>query len=381
MPRAAITLQLNAEPQTQAGHAQSTYHREDAQADQQEKAEVWESICAIDRIISMMWSLPIATSSFPLPVRTIVDSQGEVLLQAFVHRLANTACKILELDGVYIQDKPVPDLLSAVMSTDQELQIVAKTPRKDWWLESPVTLSPAALFQYWHSYLVIRTHLRLALAYDHDQRFLYNFISCLSACQVHTKRYIALRPLLPTGFFANSMMDLQAFSAIVFLLLSVNKSAEAPSAVASRHIMTPEQTHSLVDKAVQAMEQASSRTGSQSALQGLEAIKSLRSLLGQPKSAEPQSASLLLPMIGRIRVARKSGKSGQQHQSLQSPSNQGPAYPLQNPSGGYPIDMTAPNYLSPGVPNTLSYSMEVPEDYTFFTDQNFGTEQWLSWTN
>lgn len=376
MPRAAITLQLNAEPQSRPDHVQIEQYREDAQLDQQEKAEVWESICAIDRIISMMWSLPVATSSFPLPVRSIVDSQGEVILQAFIHRLANIASKVLELDGVYMQDKPVPDLLSAVMSTDQELQEVAKAPVQSWWVESPSSLSPAALFQHWYSYLVIRTHLRLALAYDHDQRFLYNFISCLSACREHTKRYVSLRPLLPAGFFANSIIDLQAFSAMVFLMLSANKATAA-----SQHIMTPQQTHSLVDEAVQAMEQASSRTGSQSALHGLEAIKSLRSLIEQPNSAEPQKASLLLPMIGRIHVARKSARSGQQHQSTQFTSNRGPEFPLQDPPASYPSDMTGSNYLSPEMLNTLSYSMEVPEDYLFFTDQSFGTEQWMSWGN
>ncbi|KAK6002992.1 hypothetical protein QM012_000837 [Aureobasidium pullulans] len=370
-----------AEPQPRSDHILGQQYREEGSADQQEKAEVWESICAIDRIISMMWSLPVATSSFPLPVRSFIDSQGEVLLQAFVHRLANIASKVLELDGVYIQDKPVPDLLSAVMSTDQDLQAVTKEAPASWWMDSPSVLTPAALFQYWHSYLTIRTHLRLALAYDNDQRFLYNFIACLSACQVHIKRYVALRPLLPAGFFAISIMDLQAFSAIVFLLLSAKKSEAAPSAMASRHIMTPQQSYSLVDDAVEAMERASSRTGSQSALHGLEAIKSLRSLIGQPNSAEPQKASLLLPMIGRIHVSRKSGRSGQQHQSLQSPNSRRLELPLQDPPGGYPVDMTGPNYLSPEVLNTLSYSMELPEDYTFFTDQNFGTEQWMSWTS
>jgi hypothetical protein len=323
----------------------------------------------------MMWSLPIATAGFPLPMRPIVDDQGQVILQTFLHRLANIASKVLELDGVYLQDKPVSDLLSIVMSMDEELQVVSNTPAREWWTESPSLLTPAALFQYWHSYLIIRTHLRLALAYDRDQRFLYNFMSCLSACQTHTKRYIALRPLLPTGFFANTIVDLQALSAIVFLLLAADKSAAGASAMASWHIMNAQQTRFLVDEAVRAMEQASARTGSQSALNGVEAIKTLRSLLEQPDSAEPQKVSLLLPLIGRIHVSRKSGRSGQRHHSVQSPSTKEP------PLGGYSADTAGTSYLSPEILDTLSYSMEVPEDYLFFTDQSFGTEQWLSWTN
>ncbi|CAD0088088.1 unnamed protein product, partial [Aureobasidium vineae] len=379
LPRAATTLQRDAEPQSRPDHIELESYFDSARAEQKEKAQVWESICAMDRVISMMWSLPVATISFPLPVRPIIDTQGEVVLQAFLHRLANIASKVLELDEVYIQDESASDLLSIVMSTDQELQVVANTPARSWWKESPSSLSPGSLFQYWHSYLIIRTHLRLALAYDNDQRFLYNFISCLSACQVHLKRYVSLRPLLPAGFFANYIVDLQAFSAIVFLLLTANKSAAAPSTVASRHITNAQQTHSLVDEAVQAMQQASSRTGSQSASHGVDAIKSLRSLLEQPDSAEPQKASLLLPLIGRIHVSRKSGRSNQRHQSMQSPGNlQHEIHP--DPPGGYSTDIVGGSYLGPEFLNTVSYSMEVPEDFLFFTDQSFETEQWMSWS-
>lgn len=376
LPRAAATLQRNSESQSHSGHEQCGAYCEDAPSEQREKAQVWESICAIDRVMSMMWSLPIATASFPLPVRPIIDSQGQVVLQAFLHRLANIASKVLDLDGVYTQDRPVSDLLSMVMSMDEELQAVANTPAREWWMEAPSMLTPAALFQYWHSYLIIRTHLRLALAYDHDQRFLYNFMSCLGACQVQCKRYITLRPLLPKGFFAHSIVDLQALSAIVFLLLAANKSAAGPSAVASWHIMDAQQSRSLVDEAVQTMEQASARTGSQSALHGVEAIKGLRSLLEQPTSGEPQKVSLLLPLIGRIHVSRKSAGSGQPRYPEQSPSD-----PIRQPFGEYPVDTTGPNYLSHEWLNTLSCSMDIPEDFSFLSDPTFSTEQWLSWSS
>jgi hypothetical protein len=379
LPRAAAALQRNPGSQSLSAHEQCEPYGGDASCEQREKAQVWESICAIDRVMSMMWSLPIATASFPLPVRPILDNQGEVILQTFLHRLANIASKVLELDDVYVQDKPASDVLGMVMSLDEELQVVFNAPGKDWWMESPSLVTPAALFQYWHSYLIIRTHLRLALAYDHDQRFLYNFMSCLSACQLHCKRYVALRPLLPTGFFANSIVDLQALSAIVFLLLVANKSAMGTSAMASWHSMDTQQSRALIDEAIQAMEQASVRTGSQSALHGVQAIRSLRSLLEQPSSAEPQKVSLLLPLIGRIHVSRKSVGSGQQQHPMQSPINRESGL-TRDPPGGYSTDTTGPSYLSHEFLNTLSCSMEVPEDYSFFTDQSFGTEQWLSWT-
>ncbi|THX25633.1 hypothetical protein D6D12_06797 [Aureobasidium pullulans] len=348
--------------------------------EQNQKAEVWESICAIDRITAMMCSLPIATVNFPLPVRPIIDMNGEVILQSFIHRLFNIASRVLELDDIHTQKKSIPELINIVMATDQELQTLAQAPAKSWWQEHGSQMSKEALFQYWHSYFTIRTHLRLALAYEHDQRFLYNFMTCFSACQEHAKRYISLRPLLPAGFFASSIVDLQAFTAIVFLLLATDESKTASSSVASRQNMNAQQTRGLVDQAVETMELAAKRTGNGSARHGVDAIRSLSSLLRQPSSTEGQQVSLLLPLIGRIHVSRKAGGSGRQNQVDPYMSNQGEEAP-RDPPDGYGADSAGSNYMDPDLINPLSYSMEIPEDYLFFTDQSFGAEQWLTWTN
>ncbi|THY92862.1 hypothetical protein D6C93_05810 [Aureobasidium pullulans] len=348
--------------------------------EQNQKAEVWESICAIDRITAMMCSLPIATVNFPLPVRPIIDMNGEVILQSFIHRLFNIASRVLELDDIHTQKKSIPELINIVMATDQELQTLAQAPAKSWWQEHGSQMSKEALFQYWHSYFTIRTHLRLALAYEHDQRFLYNFMTCFSACQEHAKRYISLRPLLPAGFFASSIVDLQAFTAIVFLLLATDESKTASSSVASRQNMNAQQTRGLVDQAVETMELAAKRTGNGSARHGVDAIRSLSSLLRQPSSTEGQQVSLLLPLIGRIHVSRKAGGRGRQNQVDPFMSNQGEEAP-RDPPDGYGADSAGSNYMDPDLINPLSYSMEIPEDYLFFTDQSFGAEQWLTWTN
>ncbi|CAD0027526.1 unnamed protein product [Aureobasidium pullulans] len=347
LPRAAVVVQANAASQSGPFRSDLEPIDEDPYSEQNQKAEVWESICAIDRITAMMCSLPIATVNFPLPVRPIIDMNGEVILQSFIHRLFNIASRVLELDDIHTQKKSIPELINIVMATDQELQTLAQAPAKSWWQEHGSQMSKEALFQYWHSYFTIRTHLRLALAYEHDQRFLYNFMTCFSACQEHAKRYISLRPLLPAGFFASSIVDLQAFTAIVFLLLATDESKTASSSVASRQNMNAQQTRGLVDQAVETMELAAKRTGNGSARHGVDAIRSLSSLLRQPSSTEGQ---------------------------------QGEEAP-RDPLDGYGADSAGSNYMDPDLINPLSYSMEIPEDYLFFTDQSFGAEQWLTWTN
>ncbi|THY52874.1 hypothetical protein D6C98_05123 [Aureobasidium pullulans] len=380
LPRAAVVVQANAASQSRPFRSDLEPIDEDPYSEQNQKAEVWESICAIDRITAMMCSLPIATVNFPLPVRPIIDMNGEVILQSFIHRLFNIASRVLELDDIHTQKKSIPELINIVMATDQELQTLAQAPAKSWWQEHGSQMSKEALFQYWHSYFTIRTHLRLALAYEHDQRFLYNFMTCFSACQEHAKRYISLRPLLPAGFFASSIVDLQAFTAIVFLLLATDESKTASSSVASRQNMNAQQTRGLVDQAVETMELAAKRTGNGSARHGVDAIRSLSSLLRQPSSTEGQQVSLLLPLIGRIHVSRKAGGRGRQNQVDPYMPNQGEEAP-RDPPDGYGADSAGSNYMDPDLINPLSYSMEIPEDYLFFTDQSFGAEQWLTWSN
>ena len=169
----------------------------------------------------MMWSLPIATADFPLPMRPVADMHGELILQSFVHRLADIASQVLELDDLHASAKSAIKVSSIVMTIDQQLQVLAQAVPKSWWEINWSEMSPAALFQYWYTYITIRAHLRLALAYDHDQRFVYNFMSCLSACQDLARRYVSMSPLLPKGFFLRAIIDLQAFSAVIFLLLVV----------------------------------------------------------------------------------------------------------------------------------------------------------------
>ncbi|TIA18472.1 hypothetical protein D6C81_05070 [Aureobasidium pullulans] len=380
LPRAAVIVQANAASQSRPFRSDLEPIDEDPYSEQNQKAEVWESICAIDRITAMMCSLPIATVNFPLPVRPIIDMNGEVILQSFIHRLFNIASRVLELDDIHTQKKSIPELINIVMATDQELQTLAQAPAKSWWQEHGSQMSKEALFQYWHSYFTIRTHLRLALAYEHDQRFLYNFMTCFSACQEHAKRYISLRPLLPAGFFASSIVDLQAFTAIVFLLLATDESKTASSSVASRQNMNAQQTRGLVDQAVETMELAAKRTGNGSARHGVDAIRSLSYLLRQPSSTEGQQVSLLLPLIGRIHVSRKAGGRCRQNQVDPYMPNQGEEAP-RDPPDGYGADSAGSNYMDPDLINPLSYSMEIPEDYLFFTDQSFGAEQWLTWSN
>ena len=349
---------------------------------QRNRNEMWESICAVDRITSLMWSLPLGTSNYSILSRPVVDSHGQVNPQAYLYRLTDIASHIIEQDNVYSSQKSLTDLFSSVMDTDQELRTLAALPPKGWrklhWTEPSID----AILQYWHQYLIIRTHLQLALKYYDGQEFAFSFITCLDACQELVRRYTSMRLVLPAGFFPNRMMDLQAFTASIFLLLTNYGNVRGSSM--SLLAVDVNVTSSLVDQAVQTMRFAAERTGGDFAHQAADAIYSLNSLLQQPQASESQKISLNLAFVGRVHVSRKACGTG-------SISNQPHLIPSQQPQE--PFHLTTSRDESAGAASavafkphnddlmhSLSYSMEVQENIPFLNDETLGAEQWLTWT-
>lgn len=345
------------------------------------KAEVWESICAVDRVTSMMWSLPLATVNYRLPKRPIVDSYGEVNPQSYLYNLADIASRVLELDNIYSSGRPLMELFNTVIGTDQELRSLASLAPKSWRNINGFELSIDTLLQYWHHYITVRTHLQLALKYDECQQFAFNFISCLDACQELTRRYVSLRSILPVGFFANQVIDLQAFTATVFLLLASYRTTRNFSIFPQ---VDNSAISSLVDQVIRTMRSATHRAGGNFARQAADALRSLSSLLQQSQSFESQKITLSLPLVGRIHVSRKPYTAKNvPTKPCPTPSEQlqKPWQSITSSDGSTPTAQAMPAESSDlDLMNSLSYSMEISDDYPLLTDETLGTEQWLTWT-
>ncbi|KAF2718064.1 hypothetical protein K431DRAFT_231701 [Polychaeton citri CBS 116435] len=348
----------------------SNHHGRD---DQTIKAMLWESICAVNRLISMMWSLPLATSKYSFPTRAVIDDRGQVISQTYLWNMVDNAHRILELDVDAASSSTHARAFSVAIEIDQQLRaLAAKTP-KSWWKVQWTELSVDAILQYWHCYLMARAHMPLALAND-DQLYAFNFATCLSACQELAGRYLYLRKLLPLGFCANHVIDLQVFTATVFLLLTIRRGATTPLQPVSS-----EPKEDLVGQVLQVMESIPKGVGWNFAHHAANAIRSLRSILEHPhsQSQEPVKMSLKLPLVGRISVSRKdfvTERPPQQASSFQ-PDNL-----LQVQSGLTNLD-TLPGLSDNNMTNQLAYSFEVLDGHSFFNDAVFDQDSWLNWVD
>ena len=326
----------------------------------------------------MMWSLPLATVEYPLPKRPILDSQGQVNPQSYLYGLADIASRVIELDKIYSSGRPLSELSNAVIGTDRELRSLASLTPQNWQKTHWPQLSIDALLQYWHQYLTVRTHLQLALNYKESQQLTFNFITCLDACQELARRYVSMRPILPAGFFANWVIDLQAFTATVFLLLA--SYGTTPDSGTLSQAVDVNGILGVVDQAVQMMGFAASRVRGEIARQAADAIRSLSSLLQQPQSYKSQKITLSLPLVGIIHVSRKShAASSIPEQSYPSQQPQSSRQATTSSDTSHP---TAPamSFGSPDLNSmdSLTCLMEIPESYPFLTDETSGSEQWLT---
>lgn len=324
-----------------------------------------------------MWSLPLAAVDYPLPKEPIVDSNGQFNTQSYLYALADIASRVLKLDNIYSSGRPLLELSNAVMSTDRELRSLASLMPQNWQKTHWPQLSIDALLQYWHQYLMVRTHLQLALKYKEN---LSNFSTCFDACQELARRYVSIRPILPAGFFANRVIDLQAFTATVFILLASYRTAS--SSGISPQAFDDNVTTGVVSQAVRMMGFAADQIGGDFAHKAADAIRSLSSLLQQPQSSKSQKIMLSLPLVGRIHVSRKP-------HAASFVSEQPDPTPSLQPQGSWQAaaSSNASRSAALAIPfessdlcsiDSLTCSMEIPETYPFLTDEPFGSEEWVT---
>ncbi|PVH96130.1 hypothetical protein DM02DRAFT_535904, partial [Periconia macrospinosa] len=339
-----------------------------------QRAQAWESICALDRITSMLSSLPLATANYPLPERPLLDSTGKVNAQAYLYSLAGIASQVHDLEGIKSSQRSQSDLFNAVMRTDHELRSLASSPRKEWWdMRSPTDFDVDLVIQYWHKYFTVRTHLQLALAYDgENEQFAFNYITCLNASQELATRYLSLRPTTPTGFFANWVIDMQVFTGVVFLQLASYRVTQRPGLEANPHGFDVSGAFDLIDQVVKTLESSTGRAGGDFAQQAATVIRSLHTLLQRSQLPEPQRISLSLPLIGTIQISRRSPSPLQTATATQvQPQSSGNETFFLNTSAEMMVQSTPQMSEGMDLMDSFSYSMEFPESYPFPADDSF----------
>jgi len=330
----------------------------------------------------MMFNIPAATITYHLPRKQVLREDGKVLTQPYLFELASISMKLQDLDDTTAQGESQADIYDKVLKLDRELRTLASLTPQTWW-NRDVGLSPDAIVQYIHNYLMVRVHVQSAMSTDEYDRYGYSRMSCRTACENTVRRYAILRRLLPAGYFLCRGFDMMSFTASIYLLLNTNDTEHREDTPQQRRNEGP---IALVLQLAETLEAVSDQHGADFAREAATTIRSLDTLMNSPAPAHSHSLTLKIPLVGKINIRRRGtiptpvSLDGEQAQvasgeGIHSVSDRTP----NNPGGQTMEDLSAPlpdADLSATLPWLLeldtSSSLEDP-----FVMDDFYLDQWL----
>lgn len=294
LPRAVQAVQLN------------RIKGADEDERQSQRAQLWESICLADRIFAMILNLPPGTRGYQQTHHGELIISGVVQPRAYLRRLTDITIKLQGLDDINTTQGFKAEFYASALNIDRELKELASQTPKSWWAMDGEDVKADHIIQFLHLCTSIRVHLPFTMRQDPEEEYIYNRLACMDACKSVAQRYQFLRERLLPGIFLSRMLDLQAFTATVILLLTSH--GTSPMDRLNVRSNKP-QIDSIVAQVVKLLDEKSNDVaGSDFARQGVAAIRSLHTLLQQDDNARHvQELTLKVPLLGNVRVRRNIG--------------------------------------------------------------------------
>ncbi|KAF5603975.1 Zn(II)2Cys6 transcription factor (Eurofung) [Fusarium pseudocircinatum] len=270
------------------------------------RAQVWDLMCTIDRLVGLFLNLPPYTRSFSnmtslLPV--MVD--GAVQTSVYLNRLMDIAGKIHSLDDPsgLLESKPSPHTATLEVA-HKARALVSETPESWWIINTDDDLKPDHVVHFVHHCTVMKAYLPNVLRQETSQDCRYSRLACIDACESVAQMYQFIRRKLPAGFFSLNVLDLQAFTAVILLLLFSHSS---PLSEGHDLQINKSDLEAVVSEVLLLMEDKSKKvSNSDFARRGAHTIRSLRHLLQQDESAGSSTNEMTVnvPLVGKIRIRR-----------------------------------------------------------------------------
>ncbi|KAF5683784.1 Zn(II)2Cys6 transcription factor (Eurofung) [Fusarium circinatum] len=236
------------------------------------RAQVWELMCTVDRLVGL-WTLPLKAMASMIQV----------------------GCK---------DRRQVHSQLRWKLPIKQ-----GETPESWWAINTDDDLKPDHIVQFVHHCTVMKAYLPIVHHQESSHDYGYSRLACIDACEQVTQMYQFIRRKLPSGFFSLNVLDLQAFTAVILLLLLSHSS---PFPEAHSFQINKSGLEAVASQVILLMEEKSNTVlGSYFARHGAHTIRSLRHLLQQDESAGSSlnEMTVNVPLIGKIRVRRNAQTS------------------------------------------------------------------------
>ncbi|KAJ9602156.1 hypothetical protein H2200_013276 [Cladophialophora chaetospira] len=293
-------------------------HRLAAQTDKtsldyQRSVNIWCHLVIGDRYLSLLLGLPYSVSeSFVTPYIPVSGpppssvNDGEY----YVGKMIPIITKMIDRN-----QSVVPMGYSATLRLDQELEELHNAQDPDWW--SP-ELVPGARAEdhfdrlsahFYHHQAKLLLHMPFMLRSSSDKRYQYSHNAALDAAREMIRVYEALRTNQAVGPFICKLIDFQAFTGAMLLLINLcGYSQRHRGNVAQQTDLEQDQQDSdLIDKTIALLKDAAKEPGGVVAAQSAQAMEMLarvREGMDDDKVAEcrGETCQVSIPYFGTISI-------------------------------------------------------------------------------
>ncbi|KIX94587.1 uncharacterized protein Z520_09633 [Fonsecaea multimorphosa CBS 102226] len=268
---------------------------------QLQKVQLWEFMCSAERLLCMIINRPPTTRRFEHTNAQPLLINGNIQVHVYLNKLTDITAKFDTLDELNATRESSAQAYAYALELDRELRILASQTPKSWWDQDSVHIKPQNLCQLLHYYFLMRIHLPFTMRQDPAEGTMYSRLTCMEACEAVAQRYQPLRRLLPSGIFLSPIMDLQAFTATIVLLLTSHSgpSSNHPDSEASKA-----RVQGIAAQVLQVMDEKSRDvTNANFARLGALTIRSLNALLQQKgDTTNSRQLNLKVPLLGNVNV-------------------------------------------------------------------------------
>lgn len=274
---------------------------------------LWCHLFQGDRYLSLILGLPYSISDdFCTP--NLINRANKDLPsgELYLLRMAPIISRIVDRN----QDEGnLP--YAATLQIDQDLEEVSHSMSPEWWTidwttakDSPIDLYDRAVAQFFHHQVRTLLHLPFMLKSSADKRFQYSQLAALESSREIIRCYKALRADGGVGPYICKLIDFQAFTAAMLLLLNILGYSQSSI---HQDIAQEERDSKLVDETIAILHHASTEPSGIIAAQSAKALE----LIGLGRhfrcegGKEGDSCRISIPYFGTITIgAGKSFKPG-----------------------------------------------------------------------
>jgi hypothetical protein len=162
-------------------------------------------------------SIPYQIDKLVFNLNLICEGNSNITL-----RCSDIAAKVQQQDDVRTTLGLSKELYTTALELASELKALAAETPDSWWIRNLDQVETDDVVHFMHYVLLMRIYLPFAFQEEPIEADYSSRLACMAACEGVAQRYQFLRQRLPYGFLLAHILDLQAFTATVILLLTTH---------------------------------------------------------------------------------------------------------------------------------------------------------------